>query len=217
MTPDDGLWYITDWENQNRKRYQPISKDLRINERIRAREVRVIGENGEQFGVLPVYEAMRLAQEHNTDLVEVAPTAVPPVCRLLDYGRFKFEQEKKERDARKNQKVALLKEVRMGPATDEHDLTFKSKAIQKFLEEGDKVKVTVRFRGRQMAHPQLGRQVLDSILAKLQGVATVERPPLVEGRAMSMILTSAGGRPAVTAAPATSAPAPASPPSSPVS
>lgn len=217
MTPDDGLWYITDWENQIRKRYQPISKDLRINERIRAREVRVIGENGEQFGVLPVYEAMRLAQEHNTDLVEVAPTAVPPVCRLLDYGRFKFEQEKKERDARKNQKVALLKEVRMGPATDEHDLTFKSKAIQKFLEEGDKVKVTVRFRGRQMAHPQLGRQVLDSILAKLQGVATVERPPLVEGRAMSMILTSAGGRPAAATTPATSASAPAPPPPSPVS
>jgi len=216
LTPDQGPWYITDWENQIRKRYQPISKDLRINERIRAREVRVIGENGEQFGVLPVYEAMRLAQEHNTDLVEVAPTAVPPVCRLLDYGRFKFEQEKKERDARKNQKVALLKEVRMGPATDEHDLTFKSKAIQKFLQEGDKVKVTVRFRGRQMAHPQLGRQVLDSILAKLQGVATVERPPLVEGRAMSMILTSAAGRPAATT-PAASAPAAASPPPSPVS
>ena len=154
----------------------------------------MIGENGEQYGVLPLYEALRVAQDHNTDLVEVAPTAVPPVCRLLDYGRYKFEQEKKERDARKNQKVALLKEVRMGPATDEHDLAFKSKAIQKFLQEGDKVKVTVRFRGRQMAHPQLGRQVLDSILARLQGVATVERPPIVEGRTMSMILTAATGR-----------------------
>ena len=160
--------------------------------------------------MLPLYEALRLAQEHNSDLVEVAPTAVPPVCRLLDYGRFKFEQEKKEREARKNQKVALLKEVRMGPATDEHDLTFKSKAIQKFLQEGDKVKVTVRFRGRQMAHPQLGRQVLDAIIAKLQGVATVERPPVVEGRTMSMILTAASGRAASPAA------APASPPASPV-
>lgn len=137
---------------------------------------------------------MRLAQDRNTDLVEVAPTAVPPVCRLLDYGRYKFEQEKRERDARKNQKLALLKEVRMGPATDEHDLTFKSKAIQKFLEEGDKVKVTVRFRGRQMAHPQLGRQVLDSILGMLQGVATVERPPLMEGRTMSMILSAGSAR-----------------------
>ncbi len=181
-----------------------------MNERIRAREVRVIGENGEQFGVLPLYEALRLAQDHYTDLVEVAPTAVPPVCRLLDYGRYKFEQEKKERDARKNQKVALLKEVRMGPSTDEHDLTFKSRAIQKFLQEGDKVKVTVRFRGRQMAHPQLGRQVLDSILAKLQGVASVERPPVVEGRTMSMILTAATGRSA-SAAPASAAPASSSP------
>ncbi|HLG51959.1 MAG TPA: translation initiation factor IF-3 [Chloroflexota bacterium] len=164
-----------------------------------------MGENGEQFGVLPLYEALRLAQEHNLDLVEVAPTAVPPVCRLLDYGRYKFEQEKKERDARRNQKVALLKEVRMGPSTDEHDLIFKSKAIQRFLEEGDKVKVTVRFRGRQMAHPQLGRQVLDSVLAKLQGVAVVERPPVVEGRTMSMILTAAPGK-AATSTSAGSAP-----------
>src|SRR5207248_8860860 len=130
----------------------------------------------------------------NVDLVEVAPTAVPPVCRLMDYGKFRFEQDKKEREARKNQKVALLKEVRMGPATDEHDLDFKSKAIQKFLLEGDKVKVTVRFRGRQMAHPQLGRQVLDQIVQKLQGVATVERMPLTEGRTMSMILTQTAGR-----------------------
>jgi translation initiation factor IF-3 len=176
----------------------------------------VIGENGEQYGVLPLYEALRVAQDHNTDLVEVAPTAVPPVCRLLDYGRYKFEQEKKERDARKNQKVALLKEVRMGPATDEHDLAFKSKAIQKFLQEGDKVKVTVRFRGRQMAHPQLGRQVLDSILARLQGVATVERPPIVEGRTMSMILTAATGR-AASGTPVAAAPSSTPPSVSPTS
>jgi translation initiation factor IF-3 len=141
-----------------------------------------------------------MAQERGVDLVEVAPTAVPPVARLMDYGKFKFEQDKKEREARKNQKVALLKEVRMGPATDEHDLDFKSKAIQKFLQEGDKVKVTVRFRGRQMAHPQLGRQVLDQIVQKLQGVATVERPPVVEGRTMSMILAQATGRAVSSAA-----------------
>lgn len=170
-------------------RCSPISKDLRINERIRAREVRLIGEGGEQFGVLPVFEALRVAQERGVDLVEVAPTAVPPVCRLLDYGKYKFEQDKREREARKNQKVALLKEIRMGPATDEHDIAFKSKTIQKFIEEGDKVKVTVRFKGRQMAHPQLGRQVLDAIAGRLQGVAVVERPPILEGRAMSMILT----------------------------
>ena len=151
-----------------------------------------------------------MAQERSVDLVEVAPTAVPPVARLMDYGKFKFEQDKKEREARKNQKVALLKEVRMGPATDEHDLDFKSKAIQKFLQEGDKVKVTVRFRGRQMAHPQLGRQVLDQIVNKLQGVATVERPPVVEGRTMSMILTQATGRAVGSAASGT--PVAAAPP-----
>jgi translation initiation factor IF-3 len=187
-------------------RWKPISKELRINERIRAREVRVIGDNNEQFGVLPVYEALRLAQERGVDLVEVAPLANPPVTRLLDYGKYRFEQDKKEREARKNQKVALLKEVRMGPATDEHDLDFKAKAIQKFIEEGDKVKVTVRFRGRQMAHPQLGRQILDSIVEKLHGVASVERAPLVEGRAMSMILTGPTGRPAAAPAPAAAAP-----------
>ncbi len=173
--------------------------------------MRVIGDDGEQFGVMPLYEALRLAQDRALDLVEVAPTAVPPVCRLLDYGKYRFEQDKKERESRKNQKVALLKEVRMGPATDEHDLEFKSKAIQKFIEEGDKVKVTVRFRGRQMAHPQLGRQVLDTIAQKLQGVAAVERAPLVEGRTMSMIMTAPTGRAASTnspaPAPATSAPA----------
>lgn len=169
--------------------------------------MRVIGENNEQFGILPFYEAMRLAREHNVDLVEVAPNAVPPVCRLLDYGKYRFEQEKKERDARKNQKIALLKEIRMGPSTDEHDLDFKSKAIQKFIQEGDKVKVTVRFRGRQMAHPQLGRQVLDRIVEKLHGVATVERSPLIEGRAMSMILTPVPGKVQASAAPQ-QAPAP---------
>lgn len=182
-----------------------------MNERIRAREVRVIGDNGEQFGVVPVFEALRMAQERGVDLVEVAPTALPPVCRLLDYGKYKFEQDKKEREARKNQKVALLKEVRMGPATDEHDIDFKSRTIQKFLEEGDKVKVTVRFKGRQMAHPQLGRHVLDQIAGKLQGVATVERPPVLEGRAMSMILTATAASRAAAAAAAPAAPAASSP------
>lgn len=162
---------------------------------------------------MPIFEALRMAQDRNVDLVEVAPTAVPPVARLLDYGKYRFEQDKKDREARKNQKVALLKEVRMGPATDEHDLEFKAKSIQKFIEEGDKVKVTVRFRGRQMAHPQLGRQVLDTIVEKLQGVATVERTPLVEGRTMSMILTAATGRAAAAASSSNSAqvPVPASP------
>lgn len=125
------------------------------------------------------------------DLVEVAPTAVPPVCRLLDYGKFKYEQTKKERETRKHQKVSLLKEVRLTPKIDEHDLDFKSRAAKKFLESGDKVKVTVRFKGRELAHPQIGRQVLEAVAQKLQGVAVVERVPAMEGRTMTMILSPA--------------------------
>lgn len=163
-----------------------ISKDLRLNERIRVPQVRLIDERGTQLGIVPTVEALRLARERNLDLVEVAPTATPPVCRLLDYGRFKYEQTKKERDARKNQKISLLKEVRLTPVTDEHDLETKTRTVSRFLEQGDKVKITVRFRGRQMAHPQMGREVLESIIAKLQGIGQVERPPTIEGRTMTM-------------------------------
>ena len=137
---------------------------------------------------MPTHEAMRIARERSLDLVEVAPTAVPPVCRLMDFGKFKYEQTQKEREARRNQKIALLKEVRLTPKTHEHDLLFKSKMIQRFLEEGDKVKVTVRFKGREMAHPQLGRQALDTIVGNLKDAATLERAPLMEGRTMTMIL-----------------------------
>lgn len=166
-----------------------ISREIRINERIRAREVRLIGANGEQLGVLPLLEALRVAREQGVDLVEVAPNATPPVCRLMDYGRFKYEQTKKEREARKHQKVVLLKEVRLTPKTDEHDIEFKTRTILRFLKDGDKVKVTVRFKGREMAHPQLGRQVLEAIAQNLKGVASIERTPLMEGRTMSMIVT----------------------------
>ncbi len=166
-----------------------ISKDLPINEKIRAREVRVIDENGEQVGVLGLMDAVRLARDRNLDLVEVAPNANPPVCRLLDYGKFKYEQTKKETEARKNQRISTLKEVRLTPRTDDHDIDFKTRTIQRFLEGGDKVKVTVRFKGREMAHPHLGRQALDTIVEKLQGIAIVERAPLQEGRSLSMILS----------------------------
>lgn len=155
------------------------------------REVRLIGEDGEQLGVMPTPEALRIARERNLDLVEVAPTAVPPVCRLMDYGRFKYEQTKKEREARKNQKVVLLKEIRLRPKIDDHDLAFKTKLVQKFIEEGDKVKVTLVFRGRELAHPQLGRDLLDNMVKQLQGVAQVERPPIMEGKSMTMILSKA--------------------------
>ena len=141
--------------------------------------------------MVPVAEALRLARERGLDLVEVAPTAVPPVCRLMDYGKFKYEQTKKEREARKHQKVSLLKEVRVTPKIDEHDLEFKSRAAMKFLQSGDKVKITVRFKGRELAHPQIGRQVLDAMAEKLKGVAVVERAPVIEGRTMTMTLSPA--------------------------
>ena len=162
-----------------------------MNEQIRVREIRLIGEEGEQLGVMPTLEAMRAARERGLDLVEVAPTAVPPVCRMLDYGRYKYEQEKREREARKNQKTVLMKEVRLRPKTDEHDVEFKSKQIERFVEEGDKVKVTLRFRGREMVHPNLGRQLLETVAERVKNVAAVERMPLMEGNTMTMILTKA--------------------------
>ncbi len=175
------------------------------------REVRLIGEQGEQLGIVPTMEALQIARDRALDLVEVAPTAVPPVCRLLDYGRFKYEQEKKDREARKNQKLVLLKEVRLRPKTDEHDIEFKAKRIERFIEEGDKVKVTLRFRGREMAHPNVGRQLLEVMLDRLKDVAVVERMPLLEGNTMTMILTKGkpGQQPAKPAPAAAAAAAPA--------
>jgi len=145
---------------------------------------------------MPTADALQLARDKGLDLVEVAPNAVPPVCRLLDYGRFKYEQEKKDREARKNQKIVLLKEVRLRPKTDEHDVDFKSKRIERFIEEGDKVKVTLRFRGREMAHPNLGRQLLEEVADRVKNVAVVERMPLMEGNTMTMILTRGKQAPA---------------------
>lgn len=150
--------------------------------------MRLILETGEQVGVVPLSQALGIARERNLDLVEVAPGAVPPVCRILDYGKFRYEQTKKEREARKHQKVVLLKEVRLTPKIDEHDLAFKTRTIERFLQTGDKVKVTVRFKGREMAHPQLGKQVLEEVAAKLKAVGTAERTPLMEGRNMTMIM-----------------------------
>jgi len=140
---------------------------------------------------MPTHEALRIAMERGLDLVEVAPTAVPPVCRLMDYGKYKYEQTKKEREAKKNQKIVLLKEMRLRPKIAEGDLEFKTKLVQKFLEEGDKVKVTIIFRGRELAHPQLGRELLDTMVEKLKGVATLERAPMMEGKTMTMILAPA--------------------------
>ncbi len=172
---------------------QQQQRELRINERVRAREVRLIDEEGQVIGVMSSAQANAIARERDLDLVEVSPMAVPPVCRLMDYGRFKYEQQKKENEARKRQKMSELKEIRMRPKTDDHDLAVKVRKVEEFLGEGDKVKVGVIFRGREMAHPDLGRRLLDQVIADLKNVAVVERPPMLEGRMMSMTLTRAPG------------------------
>jgi translation initiation factor IF-3 len=151
--------------------------------------VRLIGGNGEQVGIIPTFRAIEMARSENLDLVEVSPTAVPPVCRLLDYGKFKYEQARKEREAKKSQKTQTVKEMRLKPKIGEHDLEFKTRLIRNFLEDGDKVKVTVNFRGRENAHPELGRKVLEEVARRLQGIGAVERMPLLEGRSMHMIMT----------------------------
>ena len=175
-----------------RQDMRTTKQDLRTNEAIRVREVRLIGSDGEQLGIVPTLEALRLAQERGVDLVEVAPQAKPPVCKVLDYGKFKFEQEKNARESRKKQKLLKLKEVRMQPKIETHDLEFKTKHIQDFLEAGSKVKVTIRFRGRELAHTELGRVVLDKILEMLETPYQIDRKPAMEGRFMSMILSPSG-------------------------
>jgi translation initiation factor IF-3 len=165
-------------------------KDLRINEQIRVREVRLIRDDGEQQqGIISTLEALEIAKELGLDLVEVAPTAAPPVVKILDYGKFKFENEKKVRDSKKKQKLLKLKEIRMQPKIDDHDLDFKSKHVKEFLGEGNKVKVTVRFRGREMAHTELGLDVLKDVLKRIEGDYVMDKAPAMEGRFMSMVLS----------------------------
>ena len=165
-------------------------KDLRINEQIRVREIRLIRDEGEQQqGIISTLEAMEIAKELGLDLVEVAPNAVPPVAKIMDYGKYKFENEKRVRDSKKKQKQFKLKEIRMQPKIDDHDLDFKSKHVREFLADGNKVKVTVRFRGREMAHTELGLDVLKEVLAKIEGEYVMDKAPAMEGRFMSMVLS----------------------------
>jgi translation initiation factor IF-3 len=150
--------------------------------------VRVIGINGEQLGVMPLIQALDAARDSGADLVEVAPTAVPPVCRILDYGKFKYEQAKKEREAKKHQHNVLLREIRIRPKIDDHDIDFKTRTAEKLIKEGDKVKITVMFRGREVTHPQLGKELLDRVYDRLKDIAGVEKAASMEGRHMTMIL-----------------------------
>jgi len=159
-----------------------------VNEEIRAREVRLINQMGEQVGIVPLKDALRMAQEVNLDLVNIAPQATPPVCRIMDYGKYKFEQGKKEKEARKKQKVITVKEVRFSPTIEEHDFNTKLRHVIGFLEKGDKVKCSLRFKGRQIAHTDIGQSVMKRIMEATQDIATIEKKPLMEGRSMIMIL-----------------------------
>ena len=170
-------------------RWRNISKDLRINEEIRVREVRLVGETGEQLGIYPIKDALREATEKGLDLVEVAPNAKPPVCRLMDYGKFRYEQSKRERESRKKQKIVTVKEVKIRPKIDDHDLDFKTKNAERFLKDGDKVKVTVMFRGREITRPVLGKALCEKMAEILKETANVEKEAKLEGRNMIMILT----------------------------
>lgn len=166
-------------------------KNLRINEHIRVREVRLIDDEGGQNGIVSTREALELARERNLDLVEVSPNANPPVCKILDFGKYRYEQEKRLRDSRKNQKTLKIKEIRMQPKIGSGDLDTKAKHVQEFLDEGDKVKVTIRFRGRELAHTELGYDVLKEVENRLkEGSYTIEKPAAMEGRFMSMTLNS---------------------------
>ena len=160
-----------------------------INEEIRDREVRVVDQNGDQLGIMSSRDALALADERQLDLVKIAPQARPPVCKLMDYGKYRFEQSKKEREFRKNQKVITVKEVRLSATIEDHDVDVKYKNAVKFLKDGNKVKVTIRFRGRQITHSEIGRQIMMEFAERIKDYGTVDKAPSIEGRSMSMFIT----------------------------
>ena len=168
---------------------EPAISELFINEQIRDKEIRLIGESGEQLGIMSSREALKLAEEAGLDLVKIAPTAKPPVCTIVDYGKYRYELARKEKDAKRKQKVIEVKEIRMSPNIDTNDLNTKVGAARKFLEKGNRVKVTLRFRGREMAHMSTSKHILDDFAQMLSDIAVVEKMPKVEGRSMIMFLT----------------------------
>ncbi len=159
-----------------------------MNEEIKAREIRVVSSTGDQLGIMSARDALKLASEQHLDLVEVAPTARPPVCRIMDFGKFKYEQQKRDKEAKKKQKIITVKEVKLRPNIEEHDFNVKMKNVLRFLDDGDKVKVTIMFRGRELSHPELGKEVLDKVANELQGTVVIERAPKLEGKNMIMII-----------------------------
>ena len=175
---------------------RPFKRDeLRINRRIRVPEVRLIGAEGEQAGVIATFEAIRRAEDIGLDLVEISPTAKPPVCKIMDYGKYKYEQSKKKHQQKKHQVVVRIKEIKMRPGTDEHDFQTKLKHVRKFLEHGDKVRITVRFRGREMAHNDLGQARMKRVMEEVAGLGEVEQFPKMEGKQLFMTLAPAKKRP----------------------
>ncbi len=165
-----------------------ISKELKTNEEIRAKEVRMVDDNGEQLGIMVTRDALKLAQERELDLVEISPNGKPPVCKLMNYGKYRFEQSKREKEARKKQKVVSVKEVKFRLGIEEHDYQVKAKAAQKFLQDGDKLKVTIMFRGRERAHTEAGTVICMKLAKQLEELASIESRPSVEGRNMIMVL-----------------------------
>ena len=159
-----------------------------LNEQIRDKEIRLVGEDGEQLGIMSAKDALKMAKEANLDLVKIAPTAKPPVCKIVDYGKYRYEQTRREKEAKKKQKVTEVKEIHLSPNIDVNDLTTKANQARKFVEKGNKVKVALRFRGREMAHMATGKEVLDTFFEKLSDVAVVEKPAKLEGRSMIMVL-----------------------------
>lgn len=189
--PGPGIDEITEEFAAIRRPMRPVAPEKdgpRVNEEIRIREVQLIDQDGQNRGVLPTRDALALAQEAGLDLVEIAPNSAPPVCKILDYGRFKYQNQKKASEARKKQKVVEVKEIKLRPGIDTHDYDVKMKSMLRFFEEGDKVKVTLRFRGRELAHPELGMKLLQKVKADFDEVAKVEYEPRMEGRQMIMIL-----------------------------
>lgn len=166
----------------------PKQEGPRVNDQIRVKEVRLIGAEGENHGVVTIHQALNIAADAGLDLVEISPNAEPPVCKVLDYGKFKYEQQKKANLARKNQKTQEVKEIKMRPGIDTHDYNTKMKKIREFIEDGDKVKVTIRFRGREMAHQDLGMEVLNRVTAEMEESAKIEARPKLEGRQMIMVI-----------------------------
>ena len=165
-----------------------IISELMINEQIRDREIRLIGEDGEQLGIMSVRDAMKLAREANLDLVKIAPTAKPPVCKIIDYGKYRYEQARREKEARKKQKTIEVKEIRLSPNIDTNDLNTKVNQARKFVSGGNKVKVAVRFRGRELAHTAVGKTILEDFAQKLSDIAVIDKPAKLEGKSMVMFL-----------------------------